>query len=130
MHVKFGSYHVSDVKVVAAFDVDKNKVGLDVADAIFAEINNTIKFSDVPKTDVIVQRGATMDGFAKYYHETVDESPAEVVDVADVLRETQADILIKLSARWERGSDEMVCGAGVGRRLCCRELYAGIHREK
>ena len=94
MHVKFGRYHVSDVKVVAAFDVDKNKVGLDVADAIFAEINNTIKFSDVPETGVIVQRGATMDGFAKYYHETVDESPAEVVDVADILRETQADILI------------------------------------
>ena len=94
MHVKFGPYHVSDVKVVAAFDVDKNKVGLDVADAIFAEINNTIKFSDVPKSGVIVQRGATMDGFAKYYHEAVDESPAEVVDVADVLRETQADILI------------------------------------
>jgi myo-inositol-1-phosphate synthase len=94
MHVKFGPYHVSDVKVVAAFDVDKNKVGLDVADAIFAEINNTIKFSDVPKTGVTVQRGATMDGFAKYYHEAVDESPAEVVDVADVLRESQADILI------------------------------------
>jgi myo-inositol-1-phosphate synthase len=94
MHVKFGPYHVSDVKVVAAFDVDKNKVGLDVADAIFAEINNTIKFSDVPKTGVTVQRGATMDGFAKYYHEVVDESPAEVVDVVEVLRESQADILI------------------------------------
>ena len=94
MHVKFGPYHVSDVKVVAAFDVDKNKVGLDVADAIFVEINNTIKFSDVPKTGVTVQRGATMDGFAKYYHETVDESPAEVVDVAEILRESQVDILI------------------------------------
>jgi myo-inositol-1-phosphate synthase len=94
MHVKFGPYHVSDVKVVAAFDVDKNKVGLDVADAIFVEINNTIKFSDVPKTGVTVQRGATMDGFAKYYHEVVDESPAEVVDVVEVLRESQADILI------------------------------------
>jgi myo-inositol-1-phosphate synthase len=94
MHVKFGPYHVSDVKVVAAFDVDKNKVGLDIADAIFVEINNTIKFSDVPKTGVTVQRGATMDGFAKYYHEVVDESPAEVVDVVEVLRESQADILI------------------------------------
>jgi myo-inositol-1-phosphate synthase len=94
MHVNFGPYHVSDIKVVAAFDADSNKVGLDVADAIFAEINNTIKFSDVPKTGVTVQRGPTMDGFAKYYHETVKESGADVVDVAEVLRESQADILI------------------------------------
>ena len=94
MHVKIGPYHVGDVKVVAAFDVDSNKVGLDVADAIFAEINNTIKFSDVPKTGVVVQRGPTLDGYAKYYRETVTESDAEVVDVAAVLRESQADILV------------------------------------
>ena len=94
MHVNFGPYHVSDIKVVAAFDANSNKVGLDVADAIFAEINNTIKFSDVPKTGVTVQRGPTMDGFAKYYHETVKESGADVVDVAEVLRKSQADILI------------------------------------
>ena len=94
MHVNFGPYHVSDIKVVAAFDADSNKVWLDVADAIFTEINNTIKFSDVPKTGVTVQRGPTMDGFAKYYHETVKESGADVVDVAEVLRKSQADILI------------------------------------
>ncbi|MBI1923150.1 inositol-3-phosphate synthase, partial [Candidatus Poribacteria bacterium] len=94
MHVKIGPYHVSDVKVVAAFDVDSNKVGLDVADAIFAEINNTIKFSDVPKTGVTVHRGPTLDGYAKYYRETVTESDAEVVDVAAVLRESQSDILV------------------------------------
>jgi myo-inositol-1-phosphate synthase len=94
MHVNVGPYHIHDVKVVAAFDVDSNKVGLDVADAIWVEPNNTIKFSDVPNTDVIVQRGPTMDGFAKYYHETVQESDVEVVDVTAVLRESQADILI------------------------------------
>ena len=94
MHVKVGPYHIRDIKVVAAFDVDSNKVGRDVADAIWIEPNNTIKFSEVPETDVIVQRGPTMDGFAKYYHETVQESDAEVVDVAAVLRESQADILI------------------------------------
>lgn len=94
MHVKVGPYHIRDIKIVAAFDVDSNKVGRDVADAIWIEPNNTIKFSDVPETGVIVQRGPTMDGFAKYYHETVQESDAEVVDVATVLRESQADILI------------------------------------
>lgn len=94
MHVRVGDYHISDIKVVAAFDVDSKKVGCDVADAIFVEPNNTIKFSDVPKTGVSVQRGQTMDGFAKYYRETVDESTAEAVDVVSVLRETQTDILI------------------------------------
>ena len=94
MHVRVGDYHISDIKVVAAFDVDSKKVGCDVADAIFVEPNNTIKFSDVPKTGISVQRGQTMDGFAKYYRETVDESTAEAVDVVSVLRETQTDILI------------------------------------
>ena len=94
MHVRVGDYHISDIKVVAAFDVDSKKVGCDVADAIFVEPNNTIKFSDVPKTGVSVQRGQTMDGFAKYYRETVDESTADAVDVVSVLRETQTDILI------------------------------------
>ncbi len=94
MHVRVGDYHISDIKVVAAFDVDSNKVGCDVADAIFVDPNNTIKFSDVPATGVTVQRGQTMDGFAKYYRETVEESTAQAVDVVSVLRETQTDILI------------------------------------
>lgn len=94
MHVNVGNYHVSDIEIVAAFDVDNNKVGRDVAEAIWVEPNNTIKFSDVPDTGVTVQRGPTMDGFAKYYRETVKESSAEVADVAAVLRESQADILI------------------------------------
>ena len=94
MHVNVGNYHVSDIEIVAAFDVDNNKVGRDVAEAIWVEPNNTIKFSDVLDTGVTVQRGPTMDGFAKYYRETVKESSAEVADVAAVLRESQADILI------------------------------------
>ena len=94
MNVKIGPYHLSDIKVAAAFDVDSNKVGRDVAAAIWCEPNNTIKFSDVPETGVTVQRGPTMDGFAKYYHETVQESTADVVDVAEVLQENEVDILI------------------------------------
>ena len=94
MHVNVGDYHVSDIEIVAAFDVDSNKVGRDAGEAIWVEPNNTIKFSDVPETGVTVHRGPTMDGFAKYYHETVKESSAEVADVAAVLRESQADILI------------------------------------
>ena len=76
MHVQFGDYHVSDIEFVAAFDVDAKKVGLDLADAIGASENNTIKICDVPSTGVTVQRGPTLDGLGKYYLETIDESDA------------------------------------------------------
>ena len=94
MHVQFGDYHVSDLKFVAAFDVDAKKVGFDLAEAIFASENNTIKLADVPPTGVIVQRGPTLDGLGKYYLETITESPAEPVDVVAALREAQADVLV------------------------------------
>jgi myo-inositol-1-phosphate synthase len=67
MHVRFGGYHVSDIEIVAAFDVDAKKVGLDLSEAIYASENNTIKFADVPPTGVIVQRGHTLDGLGDYY---------------------------------------------------------------
>ena len=71
MHAVVGGYHISNVKFVAAFDVDAKKVGLDLAEAIWASENNTIKFSDVAKTGVPVQRGVTLDGLGKYYKETI-----------------------------------------------------------
>ena len=71
MHVQFGDYHVRDVEFVAAFDVDAKKVGVDLADAIGASENNTIKICDVPPTGVMVQRGYTLDGLGKYYRETI-----------------------------------------------------------
>jgi myo-inositol-1-phosphate synthase len=94
MHVNLGEYHISDIELVAAFDVDAAKVGKDVADAIFVPSNNTIKFSDVAETGVIVQRGRTLDGFGEYYREMCEESDAPEVDVVQVLRDTQADVLV------------------------------------
>jgi myo-inositol-1-phosphate synthase len=94
MHVQFGDYHVRDIRFVAAFDVDAKKVGQDLADAITASENNTIKICDVPPTSVTVQRGHTYDGLGKYYRETIAESDEEPVDVVDVLRATRADVLI------------------------------------
>ena len=94
MHVQFGDYHVSDLEFVAAFDVDAKKVGLDLADALTASENNTIKITDVPTTGVTVLRGPTLDGLGKYYRETIEESDAEPVDVAQVLKDTQADVLV------------------------------------
>ncbi len=94
MHVTLGGYHVSDVEVVAAFDVDADKVGLDAGKAIFAGHNNTIRFASVGEIGVTVQRGPTLDGLGKYYRQTIEESPAEAVDVAGVLKEVGADVLV------------------------------------
>jgi myo-inositol-1-phosphate synthase len=94
MHVQFGPYHVRDVEFVAAFDVDAKKVGQDLAEAIGASENNTIKICDVPPTGIIVQRGPTMDGLGEYYREIITESDDQPVDVVQVLREARADVLV------------------------------------
>ena len=94
MHVVLGGYHISDIEVVAAFDVDAAKVGQDIGKAIWAGQNNTIKFADVPDLGVRVQRAPTLDGFGKYYKLTCEESPAEPIDVTQALRDSGADVLV------------------------------------
>ncbi len=94
MHVQFGPYHVRDVEFVAAFDVDAKKVGRDIAEAIVASENNTIKICDVPPTGITVQRGPTMDGLGEYYQEIITESDDEPADVVQVLRDARADVLV------------------------------------
>ncbi len=94
MHVEFGNYHVNDVQFVAAFDVDSKKVGLDLADAIGASENNTIKIADVPETGVKVQRGHTLDGLGKYYRETIVESSEEAVDIVAALKDNAVDVMV------------------------------------
>ena len=94
MHVDLGGYHIGDIEVVAAFDVDAKKVGRDVAEAIYSEPNNTVRFADVPPTGVTVQRGRTLDGLGVYYRETITESDTEPVDEAAALREARADVLV------------------------------------
>ncbi|HEY3210512.1 MAG TPA: inositol-3-phosphate synthase [Actinomycetota bacterium] len=94
MHVQLGPYQVSDVVVVAAFDVDGKKVGRDVSEAIFSEPNNTIRFADVPPLGVDVLRGPTLDGLGQYYREVVTESSEEPVDVTAALREAGAQVVV------------------------------------
>ena len=94
MHVDLGGYHVGDVEVVAAFDVDAKKVGRDVAEAIFSEPNNTIRFSDVPPLGVTVSRGRTLDGLGEYYRAVITESDEPEADVVQVLRDARADVLV------------------------------------
>lgn len=94
MHVVFGDYHVSDVEFVAAFDVDADKVGKDLADAINAPLNNTIKFADVAPTGVIVQRGKQLDGIGDYYEDSITISDAPEADVVQVLKDANVDVLV------------------------------------
>jgi myo-inositol-1-phosphate synthase len=94
MHVDLGGYHIRDVELVAAFDVDAKKVGTDLAEAIVSEPNNTIRFAEVPPTGVTVQRGPTFDGLGRYYRETIAESEQRPVDVAKALKEAGADVVV------------------------------------
>ncbi|HTJ69936.1 MAG TPA: inositol-3-phosphate synthase, partial [Actinospica sp.] len=94
MHVQLGDYHVSDLEFVAAFDVDAKKVGQDLAHAINASENNTIKIADVAPTGVTVQRGHTFDGLGKYYQQTIEESTETPVDMVRALKDAQADVLV------------------------------------
>lgn len=94
MHVQFGDYHVRDLEFVVALDVDAAKVGLDLADALGASENNTIKLCDVAPTGTIVQRGVTLDGLGKYYRETITESDADPVDVVQVLKDSKVDVVV------------------------------------
>src|SRR5436190_16081033 len=91
MHVDLGGYHVRDIEFTAAFDVTTDKVGLDLADAIWAHPNDTYKFADVPKTGITVSRGMTHDGIGKYLSEVVTKAPGETDDVVGILRETGTD---------------------------------------
>jgi myo-inositol-1-phosphate synthase len=94
MHVDLGGYHVRDIEFVAAFDIDAEKVGKDLSEAIWSGQNDTIKFSDVPHMDVEVLRGMTHDGLGKYLKQKITKAPGETADIVGVLKETKADVLV------------------------------------
>ncbi len=94
MHVDLGGYHVRDVEFVAAFDVDRTKVGKDLADAIYAAPNNTYRFADVPRSGVKVSRGMTHDGIGKYLSTVVHKAPGATDDIVAILRERKVDVVV------------------------------------
>ena len=94
MHVNLGGYHIADINFVAAFDIDKNKVGKDLAQAIFTKPNNTIKFCDVPKTGIRVERGMTHDGLGKYLSQIITKAPGPTANIVDILKKTKTDVVI------------------------------------
>ena len=94
MHNTIGGYRIEDIEVVAAFDIDENKVGKDLSEAVFAAPNNTIKFAEVPKTGVIVDRGMTHDGIGKYLEDIVKKAPGSTSDITGILQERKVDVVI------------------------------------
>ncbi len=118
MHIDLGGYHVGDVEIVAAFDVDAEKVGSDIGKAMWAGQNDTIRFADVPELGVEVLRGPTHDGLGKYYRDIVEESAATPVDVVAALREARADVLVSYlpvgSEQATKFYAEAALEAGVG----------------
>jgi myo-inositol-1-phosphate synthase len=94
MHVDLGGYHIRDVDFVAAFDVDRNKVGKDLAEAIYAPPNNTYRFADVPRTGVKVSRGMTHDGIGKYLSKIVQKAPGATDDIVGILKDREVDVVI------------------------------------
>src|SRR5438105_5499826 len=95
MHVDLGGYHVSDVEFSAAFDIDAEKVGKDLSEAIFSGQNNTIVFEpDVPKLGVDVNRGMTHDGLGKYLKEKIKKAPGPTADIVDILKDTKTDVVV------------------------------------
>jgi myo-inositol-1-phosphate synthase len=118
MHVDLGGYHVSDIEFTAAFDIDVEKVGKDLSEAIFSGQNNTYKFSDVPKLGVKVHRGMTHDGLGKYLKEKITKAPGQTADIVGILQDTQTDVLVcylpvgsEQATKWYV---EQALAAGVG----------------
>jgi myo-inositol-1-phosphate synthase len=118
MHVQLGDYHISDVEFVAAFDVDKTKVGKDLSEAIFAGQNNTIKFMDVPPMGVTVDRGMTHDGLGKYLSQVIEKAPGPTADVVGILRDRKVDVMVSYlpvgSEEATKWYAEQAIQAGVG----------------
>ncbi len=118
MHVNLGGYHVRDITFSAAFDINADKVGKDLSEAIFAAPNNTYKFADVPPLGVIVQRGMTHDGLGRYLREVIPEAPGSCADIVQTLRDTRTDVVIsylpvgsEIATRWYV---EQILAAGCG----------------
>ena len=94
MNVELGGYHIGDIEIASAFDVNASKVGRDVSEAIFAEPNNTQRFAPVPMIGIAVSRGRTLDGLGKYLRDEIDESPEEEANVTEILRRSRTDVLV------------------------------------
>src|SRR5256884_2338306 len=131
MHVNLGGYHISDIEFSAAFDIDQNKVGKDISEAVFAAPNNTYRFSEVPRLGATVYRGMTHDGLGKYLSKIIKKAPSQTSDIVQILKDTGTDVLInylpvgsETATKWYV---EQILKAGVGFVNC---IPVFIAREK
>jgi myo-inositol-1-phosphate synthase len=131
MHTTLGGYHISDINFVAAFDIDKNKVGKDIAQAIYTPPNNTFKFAEVPATGVKVQRGMTHDGLGLYLSKIIEKAPGPTADIVRILKETKTHVVLNYlpvgSEEATKWYVEQVLAAGCGLINC---IPVFIAREK
>ena len=132
MHVNLGGYHIRDIEFSAAIDIDKNKVGKDLSEAIFTKPNNTFQFSKVPKTGITVQRGMTHDGLGYYLSQVIEKAPGDTVDIVKLLKDTKTDVVINYlpvgSEEATKWYVEQILDAGCGLVNCipvfiAREQY-------
>ncbi len=131
MHINLGGYQISDINFVAAIDIDKNKVGKDLAEAIYTPPNNTFKFTDVPTTGVKVARGMTHDGLGKYLSQIIQKAPGPTANIIQILKETQTHVVLnylpvgsEMATKWYV---EQILDAGCGFVNCIPQFIA---REK
>jgi myo-inositol-1-phosphate synthase len=131
MHVVLGGYHVGDVEFSAAIDIDKNKVGKDLSEAIFTKPNNTYKFSDVPKRGIPVARGMTHDGLGRYLSEIIEKAPGPTDDIVELLKDTKTDVVVSFlpvgSEEATKWYVEQILEAGCG---FCNGIPVFIARER
>src|SRR4051794_19742313 len=139
MHVDLGGYHVSDIEFTAAFDIDSEKVGKDLSEAIWSGQNNTIKFADVPNVGVKVERGMTHDGLGKYLSQKITKAKGQTADIVQILKDTKTDVLVSYlpvgSEQATKWYVEQALEAGVGFVNCipvfiAREEYWGNRFRK
>ncbi|TAK63869.1 MAG: inositol-3-phosphate synthase [Dehalococcoidia bacterium] len=132
MHVNLGGYHIRDINFVAAIDIDGNKVGRDLSEAVFTPPNNTFKFSDVPHQGVRVSRGMTHDGLGKYLSEVITKATGPTEDIVGLLRDTETDVVVSYlpvgSEEATKWYVEQVLAAGCGFVNCipvfiARDVY-------
>jgi myo-inositol-1-phosphate synthase len=132
MHVNLGGYHIRDINFVAAIDIDKNKVGKDLAEAIYAPPNNTFKFCDVPKTGVKVARGMTHDGLGKYLSQVIEKAPPPTANIVKLLKDTKTDVVLnylpvgsEMATKWYV---EQIMNAGCA-FVNCIPVFIGSRKD-
>jgi myo-inositol-1-phosphate synthase len=128
MHVNLGGYRVRDIEFVAAFDIDRNKVGKDLSEAIYAKPNNTYVFQQVPNLGVKVERGMTHDGLGKYLSQIIEKAPGPTADIVSILKEREVDVVVSYlpvgSEEATKWYVEQALKAGVG-FINCIPVFIG-----